>query len=202
VRNVEVNHRRSIVGRKWLTSRPRDFEFDGEGLLDCPGDLRNVCSNFLALTSATLEDKLIPDSPSTPAKEPQNGMNNGSSSKVKAAAHRKGLDKSRLLPEGFVPRLQRYGRGVLLEDNVYRLPDGQEFIPQAPTGTLGKFHHLYALVTAEQHRAGKRGSVYIRTDGRIFNYGADHADPARELFDTGYTIYDLERTGRYAETSE
>jgi hypothetical protein len=159
------------------------------------------------VTGATFEDLFIvadlTDSPSTPAKESENGLNNLSTSKLKIAAHRKGLGKSRFdLPEGFVPRLQRYGRGLLLEDNVYRLPDGQEFIPQAPTGTLGKFHHLYALVTAEQYRAGKRGSVYIRTDGRIFNYGADHADPAREIFDTGYTIYDLERTGRYAKTSE
>jgi hypothetical protein len=102
------------------------------------------------------------------------------------------------LPEGFTPRFQRYGRSVLLEDNVYRLPDGQEFIPHHPTGTLGKLRHLYALLTHEQHNHARRGSVYIRTDGRIFDYSIDHADPARDLFDTGYTINDLERTGRYA----
>jgi hypothetical protein len=45
---------------------------------------------------------------------------------------------------------------------------------------------------------GKRGSVYIRTDGRIFDYSVDTANPSGDLFDTGYTIYDLERTGRYA----
>lgn len=102
------------------------------------------------------------------------------------------------LPAGFTPRLQRNGRSVLLEDNVYRLPNGQEFIPQNPTGTLGKLRHLYALLTAVQYAGAKRGSVYVRTDGRIFDYGVDHGDPAREMFDTGYTIHDLERTGRYA----
>jgi hypothetical protein len=102
------------------------------------------------------------------------------------------------LPEGFTPRLQRNGRSVLLEDNVYRLPNGQELIPQHPTGTLGKLRHLYALLTQEQYDQARRGSVYVRTDGRIFDYSIDHADPARELFDTGYTISDLERTGRYA----
>jgi len=102
------------------------------------------------------------------------------------------------LPEGFVPRLQRYGRSVLLELNVYRLPSGQEFIPCHPTGTLGTQHHLYALLTSKQYMDGKRGSVYIRTDGRIFDYSVATENGAVDLFDTGYTIYDLERTGRYA----
>jgi hypothetical protein len=61
---------------------------------------------------------------------------------------------------------------------------------------------LYALLTLEQFKDGGRGSVYVRTDGRIFDYSVDHADPSRDLFDTGYTIYDLERTGRYAQNSE
>ena len=102
------------------------------------------------------------------------------------------------LPDGFVPRLQRYGRSVLLEKNVYRLPNGDEFIPCHPAGTLGRLHHLYALVTAEQYEMGKRGSIYIRTDGRIFNYSTDNASVLGDIFDTGYTIHDLERTGRYA----
>ena len=102
------------------------------------------------------------------------------------------------LPEGFRPRLQQYGRSVLLEDNVYSLPGGQEFIPKYPTGTLGQPRHLYALLTVEQFEGGRRGSVYVRTDGRIFDYSVDHMDPSRDMFDTGYTIYDLERTGRYA----
>lgn len=101
------------------------------------------------------------------------------------------------LPPDFIRRLGRYGRSVLLEDNVYRLANGQEFIPQHPTGTLG-CRHAYALLTIEQYVGGKRGSVYVRTDGRIFDYGFDNRNPAAEMFDTGYTIYDLERTGRYA----
>jgi hypothetical protein len=105
------------------------------------------------------------------------------------------------LPDGFVPRLQRYGRSVLLEKNVYRLPNGDEFIPCHPAGTLGRLHHSYALVTAEQYEKGKRGSVYIRTDGRIFNYSTDNAGLLGDIFDTGYTIHDLERTGRYAPDS-
>jgi hypothetical protein len=102
------------------------------------------------------------------------------------------------LPEGFVPRLQRYGRSVLLELNVYRLPNGQELIPCHPSGPLGARGHLYALITTEQFLNGKRGSVYVRTDGRIFDYGVDTANSAGDIFDTGYTVYDLERTGRYA----
>jgi len=87
---------------------------------------------------------------------------------------------------------------ILLEGNVYRLPNGQEFVPGHPTGTLGRIEHLYALLTIEQHEKGRRGSVYIRTDGRIFDYSVDTVSPSGDLFDTGYTIYDLERTGRYA----
>ena len=105
------------------------------------------------------------------------------------------------LPEGFVPRMQRFGRGVLLELNVYRLPDGQEFIPSFPTGTLGS-RHLYALLTGEQYLSGRRGSVYVRSDGRIFDYSLVSANPLGDMFDTGYTIYNLERTGRYAPNPE
>ena len=114
-----------------------------------------------------------------------------SRSKAKSSRQRFGL------PEGFISRLQRNGRTVLLEDNVYSLPNGDEFIPCHPTGTLGRIRHLYALLTPAQHNQRKRGSVYIRTDGRIFDYSVDLANPEQEMFDTGYTIYDLERTGRY-----
>lgn len=100
------------------------------------------------------------------------------------------------LPADFVKRAARYGRSVLLKDNIYRLPDGAELIPQHPTGTLGG-RHVYALLTKEQFVERQRGSVYVRTDGRIFDYGFDHGNPIREMFDTGYTIYDLERTGCY-----
>lgn len=112
--------------------------------------------------------------------------------KDKAASHRYGL------PAGFVSRLGRYGRSVLLEDNVYRLPNGIEFIPQPPVGTLGSRNHRYALLTSEQYVKRQRGSVYVRTDDRIFDYAYDHSETEREMFDTGFTIHDLERTGRYA----
>ena len=102
------------------------------------------------------------------------------------------------LPVGFISRRGRYGRTVLFEDNVYRLPNGQEFIPQPPAGTLGSRNHQYALLTAAQYLERKRGSVYVRTDGRIFDYAVDQNVPEREMFDTGFTIHDLERTGRYA----
>jgi hypothetical protein len=87
---------------------------------------------------------------------------------------------------------------ILLEGNLYRLPNGQELVPAHPTGTLGRIEHIYALLTMEQREKGRRGSVYIRTDGRIFDYSFDQGHPDREIFDTGYTIHDLERTGRYA----
>lgn len=105
------------------------------------------------------------------------------------------------LPEGFVTRLQRFGRGVLLELNIYRLPNGQEFIPCLPTGPLGS-RHLYALLTSEQHIHDSRGSVYVRGDGKIFDYSVVSSNPLGDMFDTGYTIYDLERTGRYAPNRE
>jgi hypothetical protein len=113
-------------------------------------------------------------------------------SKTRVSKHRFGL------PDGFVSRVGRYGRSVLLEDNVYRLPNGRHFIPQPPSGTLGKRNHQYALLTTEEYEQGRRGSVYVRMDGRLFDYASDHGDVDRELFDTGFTIHDLERTGHYA----
>lgn len=112
--------------------------------------------------------------------------------KEKTASHRYGL------PAGFVSRVGCYGRSVLLEENVYRLPNGVEFIPQPPVGTLGSRNHKYALLTSEQYVKGQRGSVYVRNDDRIFDYAYDHSEVEREMFDTGFTIHDLERTGRYA----
>jgi hypothetical protein len=102
------------------------------------------------------------------------------------------------LPAGFTPRPQRHGRSILLEENIYRLPNGKEFVPCHPKGTLGRLHHLYALVTVEQFQRGEMGSVYVRTDGRIFDYSVDNLDSGREMFETGYSMHDLERTGRYA----
>lgn len=118
--------------------------------------------------------------------------NEDSATKGKAAKHRFGL------PQGFVSRLGRYGRPTLIQDNIYRLPNGLEFIPQPPTGTLGSKSHQYALLTEEQFKKKRRGSVYVKTDGRIFDYAWDHRDAEREMFDTGFTLGDLERTGRYA----
>lgn len=113
-------------------------------------------------------------------------------SREKTGKHRFGL------PAGFVSRLSRYGRTVLFEDNVYRLPNGSEFIPQPPAGTLGSRNHQYSLLSLEQYEKGQRGSVYVRTDGRIFDYAYSQTLAERDLFDTGFTIHDLERTGRYA----
>ena len=104
------------------------------------------------------------------------------------------------LPAGFVPNSQRYGRLVLLEDNIYRLPDGKEFVPCRPLGPLAAGRHLYGLLTVAQHEHGQRGSIFIRLDGRIFDYSSVVSDPDMELFDTGYTIQHLERTGRYVST--
>ena len=170
-----------------------------EGLLDGSDQLRNACREYLAETSPSFENLLIePDAPDKPEEQ--------TSRRVESPPRR--VTKPRLmpetckqrfgLPEGFVPRLQRYGRSVLLELNVYRLPNGQEFIPARPRGTLGVSRHLYALLTSEQYLKGERGSVYVRTDGKIFDYSVDSRIPLGEIFDTGYTIADLERTGRYA----
>jgi hypothetical protein len=180
-----------------------------EGLLDGSEQLRNACREYLAETSASFEN-LPTDSPPTnraPTGEPDEADERAANSPAAESAPRR-ITKTRVqhdtlkqrfgLPDGFVPRLQRYGRSVLLELNVYRLPNGQEFIPCRPSGTLGSSRHLYALQTAEQFLNGKRGSVYVRTDGKIFDYSVDTGIPLGEIFDTGYTIADLERTGRYA----
>lgn len=176
-----------------------------EGLLDGSEELRNACREFLAHTDPSFENLAVDDGHLDSLAEAlalaaQNLGSKARPTNKPNSPSAKATSKQRFgLPQGFVPRLQRYGRAVLIELNVYRLPDGQEFIPCHPTGTLGTRHHLYALLTAEQYLKGKRGSVYVRNDGRIFDYSADSA-MSGDLFDTGYTIYDLERTGRYAPT--
>ena len=174
-----------------------------EGLLDGSEKLRNACREFLADTGPSFENLPVnPEQQSTPDEtttvSQTAGFHEPRLTEPKARHAAQAFKQRFGLPEGFVPRLQRYGRGVLLELNVYRLPSGQEFIPTSPSGTLGARRHLYALLTEQQYLKRKRGSVYIRTDGRIFDYSADTANPSGDLFDTGYTIYDLERTGRYA----
>jgi len=88
----------------------------------------------------------------------------------------------------------------LIADNIYTLPDGREFVPGTPTGTLAGGRHLYALLTVEQFTKGGRGSVFVTLDGRVFDYSVVQADPDLEMFDTGYTIDQLKRTGRYVSS--
>jgi hypothetical protein len=169
-----------------------------EGLLDGSEQLRNACREFLAETDPSFED--LPVNPESPVKPPGSTGNYFTQSATTKIRHPKPTlpGKHRFgLPDDFVPRLHRYGRSVLLQLNVYRLPNGLEFIVCPPTGTLGS-RHLYALLTSEHYLKGRRGSVYVRTDGRIFDYSVDNSIPLGDLFDTGYTIADLERTGRYA----
>jgi hypothetical protein len=169
-----------------------------QGLLDGSERLRRACQDSLVHVPPSLENLAVESPPEnkpdvdpvkfslpSPARQRQ-------SKKLNTRKPRFGL------PENFVPRLQRFGRGVLLELNIYRLPTGQEFIPARPIGTLGQRQHLYALLTTEQYIKGQRGSVYVRSDGRIFDYSLDSINSATDFFDTGYTIYDLERTGHYA----
>jgi hypothetical protein len=174
-----------------------------EGLLDGSEQLRNACREFLADTGPSFENLPVdPEQHSSTDESTSLALNAGfperRTPRVTTRAQNQIIKQRFGLPEGFVPRLQRYGRSVLLERNVYRLPNGEEFIPVHPSGTLGGRRHLYALLTTKQYVGGKRGSVYIRTDGRIFDYSVDATNPSGDLFDTGYTIYDLERTGRYA----
>lgn len=176
-----------------------------EILLDSSGKLRDECQDFLVNGDLSIENlaNLTGDSGETSSTEVSSVAQNQN-----VRPHRIIRQKNRPstaavkqkfgLPKGFVPRLHSFGRSVLLELNVYRLPDGRELIPCHPTGTLGASRHLYALLTSEQYLQGRRGSVYVRTDGKIFDYSVDSASPLGDIFDTGYTIYDLERTGRYA----
>ena len=178
-----------------------------EGLLDGSDQLRKACREYLAETSASFEN-LPTDPPNQLAPDGPVQAQDHASDHTSSESLPRRIDKSRVphetlkqrfgLPEGFVPRLQRYGRSVLLEFNVYRLPNGQEFIPCRPSGTLGASRHSYALQTEEQYLKSQRGSVYVRTDGKIFDYSVDTRIPLGDIFDTGYTIADLERTGRYA----
>ena len=172
-----------------------------EGLLDGSKDLHSACREILSHTDPSFDNFAVENH--------LNGLADATmaaqqlSSKTRRTTRRNSqappASRQRFgLPQDFVPRLQRYGRGVLLELNIYRLPNGQEFIPCHPTGTLGARRHLYALLTGEQYLKGNRGSVYVRSDGRIFDYSVDTANQLGDIFDTGYTVYDLERTGRYA----
>jgi hypothetical protein len=174
-----------------------------EGLLDGADQLRNACRELLAGTGPSFENLPVDPEQHSNTEETTSASQNSELQQRRITKTRTRIPAPTLkqrfgLPEGFVPRRQRYALSVLLELNVYRLPNGQEFIPCRPAGTLGTSRHLYALLTSEQYLKGKRGSVYVRTDGRIFDYSVDTAIPLGDIFDTGYTISDLERTGRYA----
>jgi hypothetical protein len=172
-----------------------------EGLPDRPEELGRASQDSQALTDPPVETL-----PVQPERETLSERTTAPTQETRARRVKKPKKqtsptaiKQRFgLPEGFAPSWQRSGQSVLLESNVYRLPNGQEFIASRPVGTLGARQHLYALLTSEQYLSGRRGSIYVRLDGRIFDYSVDRADPAGDIFDTGYTIYDLERTGRYA----
>jgi hypothetical protein len=173
-----------------------------QGLLDGPEQLRDACRHYLVHTGTSLAELPLDGSPIDQRRGAV--IANQSVSLTPMIPRTKGrlsygnARRRFALPDGFSPKLQRHGRAILLEENIYCLPNTQEFVPVQPAGPLGQGHHLYALLTVAQYQAGKRGSTYIRNDGRIFDYSFDTRDPERDLFDTGYTIYDLERTGRYA----
>lgn len=172
-----------------------------EGLLDGSEQLRSACREFLAETGSSFDNLPDPEQPSDPPLSPSHAQTVSSRRAKTKTSSRNPTHTFRQrfgLPDGFVPRPQRYGGSVLLELNVYRLPNAQEFIPCRPTGTLGRSRHLYALLTSDQYLHGRRGSVYVRIDGRIFDYSVDSGIPLGDIFDTGYTISDLERTGAYA----
>jgi len=168
-----------------------------QGLLDGPAQLRDACRHYLVHTGTELQELPLATSPIDQQRQDSaSSLPLGQRLKGRLL-HGKG-NRRFALPDGFSPNLQRHGRAILLEENIYRLPNSWEFVPAYPTGPLGGGHHLYALLTVAQQQAGRRGSVYIRNDGRIFDYSFDTRDLERDLFDTGYTIYDLERTGKYA----
>jgi hypothetical protein len=174
-----------------------------EGLLDGSEQLRNACREYLADTSPAFENLPLVSEEADSAQQSMNEPPAPDALPPRLTSTQTHVSHETLkqrfgLPQGFAPRPHSYARTVLLELNLYRLPDGQEFIPCRPTGTLGASRHQYALLTAEQYLQAKRGSVYVRTDGKIFDYSIDSHIPQSEIFDTGYTIADLERTGRYA----
>ena len=144
-----------------------------QGLLDESEELRSLCREVL-------------------------GRSNNKTNRSIRTAVNENVDspKSRAgLPAGF-SLVDRSQRSRLLEENVYRLPDGREFVPCIPRGALGTIGHRYALLTLDQYTQSRRGSVYIRMDGRIFDY-SDSSLTANDLFDTCFKLDDLERTGRY-----
>ena len=177
------------------------------GVLEGPNNLRRACREVLARTITNKTQ--LPSTQIEPRNEQANTENTERKLNDKPSTAR--LQKNRTtglqpgkqrfgLPKGFVPRPQREQANILIANNVYRLPNGTEVVPCHPTGTLGRLHHLYALVTVDQFQRGARGSTYVRTDGRIFDYSVDDIASGREMFDTGLTLRVLERTGNYVSS--
>jgi hypothetical protein len=167
-----------------------------QGLLDGPDELRSACHNFLIHTSTGLEELPITASEESVTRRAKS--ENQSPGKV--ARSQRQRSKSGL-PKDFRCLPRRRERSRLLPENIYRLPDGREFIPVVPSVALGSLTHEYVLLTMIQYQERQRGSVYVRTDGRIFDYSSAETDSAQEFFDTGFTIADLARTGCYAKPS-
>jgi hypothetical protein len=168
-----------------------------QGLLDGPDALSDACHHALAHTGTALEELPVEfgngGSPGTSSHQRDSAEPPGNTDFVSAAAkQRSGL------PKGFALRENRAGRTILLPENIYRLPDGREFVPFVPAESPGPTRHQYALLTLPQFEQSLRASVFVRSDGRVFDYRLDGADTQLDAFDTGYTIDDLERTGKYA----
>jgi hypothetical protein len=166
-----------------------------QGLLDGPDELRSACHDFLIHTSTGLEELPITSSERWVIRQ-TNSVNQPP--KKVAQIHRPTRSKSGL-PKDFIRLQRRQIRSRLLPENIYRLPDGREFVPVVPSGALGSLTHQYALLTRIQYQENQRGSVYVRTDGRIFDYSSAETDSTQEFFDTGFTMADLQRTGCYAK---
>jgi hypothetical protein len=185
VQKTEVVHRGGATLRQ-LT----------QGLLDGPEELRAACREFLIHTSNGLDE--LPLTPSTPSP-------NSFAAHSRKVSPNKTTHSSRPkcgLPKDFVPRPSRSERSRLLLENIYRLPNGQEFVPVLPSGALGGTAHQYALLSLSQYQQHQRGSIYVRADGRIFDYSRAESASLADFFDTGFTIADLQRTGHYATKDE
>ena len=90
-----------------------------QGFLDGPEGLRKVCTMFLARISFSFADFPIQsDADERPSEKHEEGLTSGpnQSQSTEKSALRTRSNKRRFgLPEGFEPRLQRYGRSALLE---------------------------------------------------------------------------------------
>jgi hypothetical protein len=165
-----------------------------QGLLDGSESLRKACHNYLAHTGTSLAELPVDSNSnsnhSTPAPDSVSDSLPITNETASTPIQRSGL------PENFTARRHYTGRTVLIPENIYQLPDGRELVPVEPTGPLGR-NHRYALLTTEQFRQQLKGSMYVCCDGRIFDYSFTSTNPTLDPFDTGLTMADLERTGKY-----